>query len=261
MVHVGAGSNSGTAQPAAQCSTQSSSAPAAAAAPAGSAHNHTKAPKHKLAGNASFKQCKLSDAIKHYTAACNAAPGDPVYLANLSAAHFERGSYSESIKVVKRALKCSPAPELATRLVLRAVRCQLWRTKIDAAQKWLQHPALQQSQQDAAVTQTQAAFHACSTLLSRQDLSAIKEAWHTSDAPPLVRAFPSVQRNEVFLNGHDPPISMLDGARLRIEQCNERACTVELAKPRALNSLSSHAHLARAPQCCRLVRHMRLTVA
>jgi tetratricopeptide (TPR) repeat protein len=58
----------------------------------------------KAQGNEAFKAFKFDEAIELYSAAIAAAPDDPVYCANRSAALFEAGCYAESLAAAEAAL-------------------------------------------------------------------------------------------------------------------------------------------------------------
>ena len=102
----------------------------------------------KAEGNAAFQAFQLDKAIELYTAAIAAAPAEPIYRANRSAALFEAGQYTECTEDIRQVLRAASAnatavaPALAAKLAVRAARCALWQNQAASAAEWLCHEAL-----------------------------------------------------------------------------------------------------------------------
>jgi hypothetical protein len=169
----------------------------------------------KLDGNRAFKAFRLEEAIELYSAALAAAPDEPVYISNRSAALFEAGRYAACVADVEAALACQPDSALTAKLALRAARAELWGDSTDRAAQWLAHPSLETSTGTAAEQRAEVTAHvqATRTLAERnaacsEELRAVA-AGIDADAPGLL-LFNA--RPDVIVTGHDRTISMLAGA-------------------------------------------------
>ena len=168
----------------------------------------------KAEGNEAFKAFKLDKAVDLYSAAMSAAPNDAVYPANRSAALFEAGRYAESIADAELSLSLSPTPQLAAKLALRAARSALWQGDFDAAEDWLAHGALEESE-DASLEEVHAQVRACLQAASAPVGAALAAvaAGADRDAPAVTRDSVLLnRRGEMHATGHDSPRSMLEGA-------------------------------------------------
>ena len=185
----------------------------------------------KADGNAAFKAFELDRAVELYSAAIAAAPREPVFIANRSAALYESGRYAAALADVRLTLECGAGSALVQKLAMRAARCALWLDDVDTAERWLAHGSLTEKGSD---TGTAAAAAAVPAAMAAQieavadKVRACRAAGHVeaqraaaaraaevagADAPALVRGGVRPERGEMFTSGHDPPVSMLAGVR------------------------------------------------
>lgn len=176
----------------------------------------------KAQGNAAFKVFKLDEAIELYTRAIAAAPLEPVYSANRSAAFFEAGRYDECIKDVLAVLRMAskdaaavPQP-LQAKLCLRAARSAMWQGHVAQASEWLSHEALRSDEYAAQVATLTSEVRACETLQQQCKKSSAAlcavAAGVDADAPRLVRDCVSFGEHcDTFPSGHDLATSALQG--------------------------------------------------
>ena len=195
-----------------------------------------RAGKLKAEGNDAFKQFNMATAIARYRAAVQAAPREPVFRANLSAALFEAGQYEECLAEVQKAVECDPSEDVSAKLALRRARAACWLARLDAARTWLQHKALRAGSAlaapAAALSDILAACEQaqqgqpCGEGLSWCDLGA--------GAPPLLRDNTVRRPLEMFVRGHDHPRSMLAGARacfaspVALRSHRQRSCAAQV---------------------------------
>jgi tetratricopeptide (TPR) repeat protein len=194
----------------------------------------------KASGNAAFQELRLHHAIDLYTKAIQAAPSEAVYYANRSAALFEAGEYSRALVDIGSALQRSPDAVLAAKLALRAARCALWQGGYQAAQQWLDHTALNgtaavdspESLQAVLDKVPEVARHVVAAERSVSDaeqheasaeLQALARGTDAS-APGLVRDLIAIYRGELYASSHDPPKSLLAGAKISCQFVADILC-------------------------------------
>ncbi|KAI1766876.1 hypothetical protein GGR53DRAFT_528115 [Hypoxylon sp. FL1150] len=101
------------------------------------------AAKARERGNQLYKERLFSQAVEAYEKASRLAPGDPTPLSNLSAIHFETGRYADCVDSTAKALGLlQPGAEtgaLRQRLLVRQARAYLHQSKLDEAEKLLDH--------------------------------------------------------------------------------------------------------------------------
>jgi tetratricopeptide (TPR) repeat protein len=125
----------------------------------------------KAEGNAAFKAFRLIEALEKYSAAIVAAPAEPVYRANRSAALYEVGRYAECIADVEGALELQLELTLAEKLMLRASRSALWLGDEDGAQHWL-NQAISKGASGRQATDVAKFITACENLDARARLAS-----------------------------------------------------------------------------------------
>jgi tetratricopeptide (TPR) repeat protein len=170
----------------------------------------------KAVGNEAFKAFRLDEAVEDYSAAMAAAPDDPVFRSNRSAALFEAGRYTECIADVEGLFQSHPDTALAPKLALRAARSALWLQDVDAAERWLEHASLNadsiRAQAEAVAAHVTAWRKGAASGVFSSSVLAAASAGSGADAPALLRGKVRSERGELYVCGHDPPVSMLAGA-------------------------------------------------
>ncbi|KAI0197972.1 hypothetical protein F4808DRAFT_473096 [Astrocystis sublimbata] len=89
-------------------------------------------------GNAFYKKGALKEAIAAYEKAAALDPADPLPLSNLSAAHFETGSYTDSVEAAQKALEkpqfvADTKSPIAQKLLVRSAKSRLHLAEVEEA--------------------------------------------------------------------------------------------------------------------------------